>query len=69
MLEKRNGRFTGQALVLLRSRADVEEAKRVLHSQWMGTRFVEVLDPSDLGREWEGRQNRDEEPQPHSERI
>lgn len=51
LLMRSNGRPSGQAVVQLRDRVDAEIAQRVLHGQWMGSRYIEVFlygdDPAD----------------------
>lgn len=53
LLLRSNGRPSGQAVVQMRDRSDAELAQRVLHGQWMGSRYIEVFlygdDLADLG--------------------
>lgn len=43
ILQRSNGRPSGQAIVQMRDRADAELAQRVLNGQWMGNRYIEVF--------------------------
>lgn len=43
LLFKLSGKPLGQAVVQMNSHKDAEDAKRVLHGQWMGNRYIEVF--------------------------
>mmetsp|Transcript_47600 Transcript_47600/g.146659 ORF Transcript_47600/g.146659 Transcript_47600/m.146659 type:complete len:743 (+) Transcript_47600:112-2340(+) len=43
LMLRSNGRPAGQAVVHMRDRSDAELAQRVLHGQWMGSRYIEVF--------------------------
>lgn len=43
ILQRANGRPSGQAIVQMRDRSDAELAQRVLNGQWMGQRYIEVF--------------------------
>lgn len=43
ILQRSNGRPSGQAIVQMCDRADAELAQRVLNGQWMGNRYIEVF--------------------------
>eukprot|EP00434_Breviolum_minutum_P003555 symbB.v1.2.003128.t1/scaffold128.1/size312424/2 len=43
ILQRSNGRPSGQAIVQMRDNSDAELAQRVLNGQWMGNRYIEVF--------------------------
>lgn len=43
ILLKANGRPSGQASVQMRNRHEAAKAQKILHSQWIGNRYIEVL--------------------------
>jgi len=43
LLQKANGRPSGQAVVQMRSRQDAEVAQQALCNQWVGGRYIEVF--------------------------
>jgi hypothetical protein len=47
LLLRANGRSSGQARVQMKARSDAELAQRLLHGQWMGSRYIEVFLSSD----------------------
>lgn len=51
LLQRSNGRPSGQAVVTMRDRHDAELAQRVLNGQWMGQRYIEVFLHGEEGTE------------------
>jgi RNA recognition motif-containing protein len=43
MLLKANGKPSGQAVVQMQNKAEADKAQKALHSQWMGSRYIEVF--------------------------
>jgi hypothetical protein len=45
VIETRQGKKTGYALVFLKNEDDVQRAHQVLNKKYIGTRFIELMIP------------------------
>lgn len=57
LLPRANGRPSGQAVVQMRDRQEADLAQKVLHGQWMGSRYIEVFVYGDNEGASEGKSN------------
>jgi RNA recognition motif-containing protein len=48
MIMKPNGKASGQAIVVMKSKQEADITQAALHGQWMGSRYIEVFPNNDL---------------------